>query len=80
MIPEVGKDVEDRTIRIHRNAANRAIKKLTLHDVDANMVHVISDFWDKEKQFYKQRGMYSEKYRWNSPYVDTGNLAVWQPC
>ena len=52
-MPEVRKYVADHNIGIHQNAANRAITKLSLHDVDAKMVQVISDFWDEEKHFCK---------------------------
>ena len=54
MIPEVRKYVADRNIRIHQNAAERAITKLSLHNVDENMGQVISDFWSKEKHLHKK--------------------------
>ena len=47
MIPYVRKDVKDRNSGIHRNAADRYITKLFLHEVDANMGQVISESWDK---------------------------------
>ena len=66
----------DRNSRIHRNSDKRAITKIFLHDLDENMGQFISDFWAEEKRFHKQTGNYSEKYQWNSPDVDKGNLAV----
>ena len=47
MISEVRKDVADRNSGIHWNASERATTKLLLHNVDANMGQVISNFWAK---------------------------------
>ena len=33
------------------NEAKRDINKILLHNMDANMGQVISDFWDKDKNF-----------------------------
>ena len=76
MIPEVRTDAVDCSSRIHQNAAERAITKLLLQDVDTKMGKVISYLWAKEKHFRKQTGMYSEKYQCNIPDVDKGNSAV----
>ena len=39
----IRKDMVNRNIRIHWNASERAVNKPFLHEVDANMVQVISD-------------------------------------
>ena len=53
-MPEVRTDVADRNKGIYKNAAERSITKIYLHDVDANMGQVISDLYTKYNHFRKK--------------------------